>query len=397
MRHDMPWQGYAKEIAPNLTKLADKSAVYTRAYSISSFTSKSVGAILSGQYPSTLYRGPAFFTKYSNANLFFPEVLQHAGVRTMAGQAHGYFERGNNVRQGFDVWNLVPNLKWDAEKDVSVTSQDMTPMAIDMLKDATKTDGAFFMWLHYMDPHHEYRIHKECPDFGHRAREMYDNEICYTDLWIKKLLDYCEAQSWWKDTVLVVTADHGEAFGEHGMWNHAFALWEVLTHVPMMISGPGIQPRRIEERRSHIDLAPTIVDLLGVTAPTTFVGKSMVPELLGAEAPGNREPILLDLPADSYNPRTRVTIQGDYKLIEDPNDKFQLYNLNDDPDEKKNLAPVAAMKEKLAEMKATHEKAWAKYPYVAPWGGRKLAGGLKADGPFGPDGIKDADQEPGVP
>lgn len=397
LRHDMPWQGYDKPIAPHLTKLAARSAVYTRAYSISSFTSKSVGAILSGRYPSTLYRGPTFFTKYSNANTFFPELLQTAGVRTLAGHAHGYFDRGRNLRQGFDQWRIVPGIKWNAETDESVTSQKMTPMAIEMLSDQANTKGRFFMWLHYMDPHDKYTLHAECPDFGHRARNLYDNEVCYTDLWIRKLLDFCEGQPWWKDTVVIISSDHGEAFGEHNMWKHAFALWEVLTHVPLMVFGPGIDPRRIEQRRSHIDLAPTILDFLGVPVPDEMAGASLVPELLGREEPKSREPILLDLPADTYNPPTKATLSGDYKLIEDPGDNFQLYNLSDDPEEKRNLVTSPEHKEKLAEMKQIHEQSWAKHPYVAPWGGKKLIGGRRADGPFGPPGIEDADTEPGVP
>lgn len=397
LRHDMPWQGYATDIAPNLTKLAQRGVVYPRAYAISSFTSKSVGAILSGRYPSTLYRGPSFFTKYSNSNTFFPELLQKAGVRTMAGHAHGYFDRGKNLRQGFDLWKVVPGIKWNAETDESVTSHKMTPMAIEMLSDAANTKGRFFMWLHYMDPHDKYTLHAECPDFGHRARSLYDNEVCYTDLWIQKLLDFCEKQPWWKDTVVIISSDHGEAFGEHNMWKHAFALWEVLNRVPMMIAGPGIEPRRIEERRSHIDLAPTILELMGVAVPASLAGKSLVPELYGREAPSNREPILLDLPADTYNPPTRATIKGDYKLIEDPGNKFHLYHLAEDPGETHNLVASPKHADVLAEMKATHARAWAEHPYVAPWGGKKLIGGRKADGPFGPDGIEDADVEPGPP
>jgi arylsulfatase A-like enzyme len=165
----------------------------------------------------------------------------------------------------------------------------------------------------------------------------------------------------------------------------------------MMISGPGIAPQRVSARRSHIDLAPTILDLLGVRPYAELAGKSLVPELYGREKPGNREPILLDLPADSYNPPTKATIAGDFKLIEDPGNKFHLYNLTDDPGEKRNLVDSPKHKSKLAEMKKLHEESWAKNPYVAPWGGRKLIGGRKADGPYGPDGIDDADTEPGVP
>lgn len=390
MRADMPWQGYDRPIAPHLTKLADQSVVYPRAYSVSSYTAKVLGALLSGRYPSTLYRGQTFFTAYSKANLFFPELLQKQRIRTMAVQAHGYFDRGKNLRQGVDLWQIVPGLKWNAETDENVTGPQTTEMAIKLLADKANTGGPFFTWLHYMDPHDKYVVHEGVPSFGRRARDLYDGEIYFTDLQIRKLLDFCEKQPWWSNTVLIITGDHGEAFGEHGQWKHAFALWEVLTHVPLIIHGPGIEPRRIEARRSHIDLAPTIIDLMGLEPHPDFVGKSLVPEFYGAK-PDDREPIMLELPADTYNPPTRAIIKGDFKLIEDPGKTYKLYNLVDDPGEKKNLAKVMKHKDKLAELTKLHEETWAKHPFIAPWGGKKLVGGVKADGPKGPPGWVDPD------
>jgi arylsulfatase A-like enzyme len=366
--------------------------VYPRAYSISSYTAKSVGAILSGRYPSTLYRGPSFFTEYSKANLFFPELLQEKGVVTMAGHAHLYFERSVNMRQGFDTWRLVPGLTWNAETDESVTSPKTTELAIELLGDPKNTKGRFFLWLHYMDPHDKYLQHEEAPRFGRRARDLYHNEVYFTDLHIGKLLDWCEKQPWWKQTALIVSADHGEAFGEHDQWKHAFALWEVLTRVPLMVHAPGIKPRKIDARRSHIDFAPTIVDLLGEQPHKDFAGKSMVPELYGAE-PDDREPILLDLPADRFNPPTRVAVKGDFKLIEDPGPKYHLYNIKDDPGELNNLVDNPKHAEDYKRMKKIFDDAWAKHPFVAPFGGGKLVGDGKADGPEGPPGWKDPDKK----
>ncbi len=393
LRNDMPWLGYDKDIAPHMTALAEKSVVYTRAYSVSSFTSKSVGGLLSGRPPSTLYRGPTFFTDYSQANVFFPELLQAEGIRTMAGHAHLYFERGKHLRQGFDVWRLVPGLTWNAETDESVTSPKMNELAIELLSDPANTGKPFFLWLHYMDPHDKYMQHPESPNFGRRARNLYDNEVHFTDMHVRKLLDYCEQQPWWKNTFVIISSDHGEAFGEHDMWKHAFALWEVLTHVPLMITGPGIQPRRIDARRTHFDLAPTIVDLMGVKPDPGFIGKSMVPELMGAE-PDDREPILLDLPADTYNPNTRVVIKGDYKLIEDPGPKYKLFNLKEDPGELLDLAPNPKHKATLDEMRKVFDEAWAKHVYMPPYGTQKLVGGAKSNGPKGPPGWVDPDDKP---
>ena len=92
MRADMPWAGYPRKIAPNLTALEKQSISYTRAYSVSSYTAKSVAAVLSGQYPSSLKRSGYFFTKYPDSDLFFPELLHKAGVHTMATHGHMYLE-----------------------------------------------------------------------------------------------------------------------------------------------------------------------------------------------------------------------------------------------------------------------------------------------------------------
>ena len=83
--------------------------------------------------------------------------------------------------------------------------------------------------------------------FGNKNRDRYDNEVFYTDLWLGKLLTWAREQQWWKDTVVIISADHGEAFGEHGFYKHAFEIWDVLTRVPLLVSGPGIKPRRIDE------------------------------------------------------------------------------------------------------------------------------------------------------
>src|SRR5688572_10738188 len=102
MRQDMPWAGYERPIAPNLTKLAEQSVVYTNAYSDASYTANSVGALFTGRYPSSLYRSGWFFTGYSDANLFFTELLQPNGIKTISAHAHLYFGKGKNLNQGFD-------------------------------------------------------------------------------------------------------------------------------------------------------------------------------------------------------------------------------------------------------------------------------------------------------
>ncbi|HYO96818.1 MAG TPA: sulfatase [Polyangiaceae bacterium] len=381
LRSEMPWTGYPRPIAPNLTRLAERSTVYTNAYSASSYTAKSVATLLTGRYASTLYRDGFFFAKYPAANLFLAEILAERGIRSMGWHGHMYFGRGKGLEQGFTEWELVPGITFDSETDKHVTSEKMTTLGLKLLGSPENAKGQFFAWAHYMDPHDQYVKHEQAPEFGNKARDRYDSEVWHTDAWIQKLLDWAQQQPWWSKTAIIVSADHGEAFGEHGMYKHAFELWEVLTRVPLVIYGPGIQAQRIEQRRSHIDIAPTILDLMRVPVPEGFQGQSLVPELLGG-APVSREPILLELAEDSHNPPRRALIAGAYKIIHFGGARYQLFDLQSDPGENKDLAKERP--DELARMRKLLDDRYATLPTIAPYGGMKLKEGGTARGPVGP-------------
>ena len=199
--------------------------------------------MLSGRLASTLYRDGRFFARYAPSNRFLPEILAEHGVRSLAWHGHMYFGRKSGFEQGFAEWRLVPGIRFDPETDNDVTSDKMTALGQELLGKKENTGGRFFAWAHYMDPHDQYVKHAEAPDFGKKARDRYDAEIWFTDFWLGKLLDWAKTQPWWNDTAIIVTADHGEAFGEHDMYKHAFELWEVLVRVPMFVRVPGGKPR----------------------------------------------------------------------------------------------------------------------------------------------------------
>jgi choline-sulfatase len=374
LRADMPWAGYPRPIAPNLTALAADSVVWEQHRSTSSYTAQTAATWLSGRYASTLQRNGYFFTGFASDNEFFPELLQRRGVRSIGLHAHLYFARDKGLDQGFAIWETVPGLTFDPETDRHVTSDKTSTRLIELLSQPENTSRQFFVWAHYMDPHDQYLLHAEAPDFGKKNRDRYDSEIFYTDLWLGKFLDFARAQPWWQRTAVVITGDHGEAFGEHGMYKHAFELWDVLVRVPLIIHAPGAVPRRIDRPRTHIDLAPTILDLMGVEPPSSFQGKTLVPELYGAE-PDDRQPLLLELSEDSQNLPRRALVQGDYKLIvQGPEPvKALLYDLKHDPDELEDLARREPAK--LAELQALLTTSFAEIPSVEPYGGAKLRGG----------------------
>lgn len=382
LREDMPWAGYPRDIAPNLTKLATKSVVYENHRSVSSYTAQTVASWLTGRYASTLYRTGYFFTGYSQANEFFTEALQKQGIATLGVHGHMYFARGKGLEQGFDIFEVVKGVTFDAQTDNFVTSDKITHRLIELLGDQKYTGRQFFVWAHYMDPHDQYIKHAESPDFGDKNRDRYDSEVWYTDFWIGELLKFAQKEPWWDRTAVVISSDHGEAFGEHSMYKHAFDVWEMLVRVPLIVHAPGAEPRRITAPRSHIDIAPTLMDLMGQKPLSGFMGKSMVPEIYGAD-PDNREPIVVELAEDSHNPHRRAIILGDYKYtVYETGWRKLLFNLKDDPGEEHDLSEKEP--EKLAEMQAAFDKAFAAMPSIRPYGGATLKSGKSANGPSGP-------------
>ena len=108
----------------------------------------------------------------------------------------------------------------------------------ELLSNSEHSGKRFFMWAHYVDPHAEYVKHEGAPDFKSggpvgEVKALYDGEVWFTDKQVGKLIDYVSSQPWGKKTAIIVTADHGEAFAEHGMSWHGVDMWESLVRVPM--------------------------------------------------------------------------------------------------------------------------------------------------------------------
>ena len=369
LRSDMPWAGYARPITPRLGALHARSVSYSHAYSASSYTSKSIPGILTGRYPSELARTGSFFTKYLTPGDFMCKALDAEDIPCIAGHAHAYFGKGQSgFEYGFRKWQLVPGITFDYQTDPYVTSDKLTPLAIAMLSqpELLASKRPFFAWFHYMDPHDEYQTHVESPHFGKRPRDLYDEEVFFTDLWIGKLLDFVEAQPWAAGTVIVVTADHGEAFGEHGITRHAHEVWEELVHVPLFFYVPGVTARAVDAARGHVDLAPTFVELLGAKSLPSLSGTSLVAELRGAQVPARD--VIVDLPEDEYNERRRGLIHERTKLIAFGNDvRFALYDLDADSKEAEDLSRTRP--ELFTAMRDRYKEASKHVHDLAPRGG----------------------------
>lgn len=366
LRWDLGYAGYPKNVSPNIDALAKDSVVFERAYSLASYTGKSIGPLLIGKYGSETNRNWGHFNKFSESDTFLAERLQRAKVRTLGVHGHRYFDVWGGLERGFDVLDFTAAPPKDAPWDVdtTATSPALSDAAIALLGKPENTSGRFFLWVHYLDPHADYLKHEgfERPG-GDKAREGYDGEVAFTDHHIGRLIDFVKAAPFGKNTAIVLTSDHGEAFGEHGMYRHGFEIWEPLVRVPLIVHVPGAPARRITERRSAIDIVPTVLALFHLPIPerggadnTDFVsGVSLANDVFSKE-PLSKRDVFVDMPAGPYNDARRALIHGDLKLVVSGDSRFELFDLAKDPEESKSIddkAILGPMKDRYQAFRST--------------------------------------------
>ncbi len=371
LRFDLGFMGYPRAITPNIDALAARGAVFERAYSTASFTPKSLGPLHIGRYASATNRDFEHYTTFFPSNIFMAERAHAAGVRTVAGMCHRYFTFKSGFQQGFDIFDVSAMPPGMTDNDTRRTSKVLTDVAISLLSQPGNVASGkpFFAWFHYFDPHLPYVTHEGVPDLGPtertqsgRARAMYDDEVWFTDQHVGRLLDFVKGKAWARDTAIILTADHGEAFGEHKHWGHGRELWQPLVRVPLLVVLPDGTPKRIPNRRSHIDLAPTIVELLGASdgPPGSLQGTSLVADVLARPSdPLVEHDVFIDMPEGRFNEMRRALITGPFpgmKTVDIAGRRLELYDLEKDPDENENLASdrerLAPFAEKLRKFSA---------------------------------------------
>jgi len=359
----------ARPVTPNLDRLSQESVVFDRAYSLASYTAKSVGPFLLGKYSSETHRDWSHFNRFTKKDVFVAQRLQQAGVHTVSVQGYWYFFANTGLERGFDVINksAAPALV-TVDGDSNTNGDKLSDAALLELAKPELLQQPFFLWLHYVDPHSEYVAH-EGFDFGSSSRQRYDGEVAFVDHHVGRVLEALEKSLFYDRTVVIVTSDHGEAFAEHGMIRHGFELWEELVRVPLIVRVPGVSARHVQARRSAIDLAPTILDLCGVALPTPSAsdflsGSSLVPDLLAAGEPAER-PVFIDMAAGPNNADRQALIEGDKKLVASGGRPLSLYDLGADPGETHDLLDDPAQAEPMiAKFKAFRRR--LREVYVKP-------------------------------
>lgn len=322
---------------PNLDALAAAGTRFTRCETCSPITLPSHASILTGLYPYVHGARINGVGRLAAANSTLAERLKTAGYRTRATVASFVLNARFGIDQGFDVYHDVNPGTTGVPLAAERRGDDICNDAIDML--AQVADNQFFLWVHFYDPHFPY----ESPDSSNpsdiESRAAYAEEVTYMDKQIGRLIAQLESHELEENTLIVIVGDHGEGLGDHNELTHGLFVYETCMHVPFIMVCPERLPigHTVKSLVRTIDIAPTILDLLGKEPWPHAQGVTLVPLIRGE---------IEDLDIDSYGESfvahneygvspLRCWFDGQYKYIHAP--QPELYDLRTDPMEQVNL------------------------------------------------------------
>ena len=266
--------GYPRPTTPNLDALAASSARFTHAYAPTPHTSYSVTSLMTGKYMRPLLLQGAGADSDTWASL----------MRTYARKTAAFYppavffidtERFAPFRDSF--------LGFEYQKVEFMEGQGRVEQVAGYLAEAGR-EQRLFLWVHLFGPHEPYEAHAG-HDFGSRDVDRYDSEVRAADETVGALTRLFREQR--PGGVVIVTADHGEEFGDHGGRYHGTTVYEEQVRVPLVVSAPGVvAPRTIGEVVQTIDLLPTVLGALDIPRPPRLRGRDLGPLLSGARPSG---------------------------------------------------------------------------------------------------------------
>ncbi len=368
------YHGYSTPTSPQIDSLARKSIVFMNHYSQSSRTGPSVASIFTGLHPRShgvinpLSHFDAKGT-LSDAQVTLAEILKKNGY-----SCYGYIANPNitsrfGFGQGFDHYEFL----------TSMAAPDLNRMANRIIEEEK---GPFFLYLHYMEPHSPYKAprsygqmfiergyggpingsHQQLdeivagrlipgPEDVRHLEALYDQEIRYFDDMFVQLLNSLEKNNLHDNTLVMFMADHGEEFWDHGSVLHGYTLYEEQLHVPMFIYDPRREsPSSVDAITRHIDLLPTILEILGIEDDVEVQGRSLLPWVEGRETSPAVGPVYAQVSLRAVKIVKLASFMKDgWKLIANdlPEKSEELYHIQRDPKETQN---VYTSEEKMARL-----------------------------------------------
>lgn len=295
------YYGYERDTSSFLDSLADRSINFETAISASSHTREAVPALLSGRYPDVFAENG-----YRCVTDTVADRLANVGYATAGFHSNPYVSRAYGYDSGFDTFDddlrlgqnrFVALVQRALDKfllnkgEYHARAETINQRSLDWLDSIG--EEPIFLWNHYMDPHGPYnppegftyaeseisnseahdlyqKIIKEPEQVTEAERELlldcYDGEIRYLDEQLRKFFGELSERNVLEDSLVIVTADHGDAFGEHGYYTHPRSLHEYLLHVPLLVSRPGeMKEVTIDNPVSILDIVPTVLDFVNAS------------------------------------------------------------------------------------------------------------------------------------
>jgi len=365
-RDHLSLYGYRRKTTPTLDALAGEAVVFEDAVSTSSWTLPAHASLLTSLYPSA-HGAVNLHARLLPGLSTLQGSLQKAGFFTQAMVTHLYLGAPYGFDEGFHRHRLYSDMR----------AKELSDRAIGFLR--ARGDDDYFLFLHYYDPHWHYdppppfqrtfdpgyagratgvwwnfkgetRQTLAAQDLAHIVA-LYDGEIRYTDFEIERVFREMKRLELFQQSTIVMLSDHGEEFLDHGGWEHQKTLYEEQLRVPLLVKLPGNEAagRRVSRQVRLIDVAPTLLDALGVEIPVSFQGRSLLPLLRKARGGA---PESADLPEEAWA-ETEHTVDGSHKLAlrrgragskwilslhPAAGRDLELYRLGEDPLELRNLA-----------------------------------------------------------
>jgi hypothetical protein len=269
--------------------------------------------------------------------------------------AHGVATLNVRIVRSLDIEGSVTRgFKQEVELDRKRhTATDVVSAILEQLD--ADAQGSRLIYAHIIDPHSPYTIGAQRGP--HKTpKQRYLAEVAHVDKAIGKLYAELVERGLQSRTYLIVSADHAEAFGEHGHYFHATTVYEEMIHVPLILQGPGIAVRSVDTPVTLLDVSPTVLSLFGVDTPGHFMGQSLVPFMRG-ESPQLTRPLAVD----GGRAIRAMLFEGRWKAIVNVRrGTEELYDLANDPKERKNLAEEPEARAYFATLRAFFKTAKVK-------------------------------------
>ncbi|WP_437873009.1 sulfatase-like hydrolase/transferase [Sorangium sp. So ce363] len=366
--------GYDRKITPNLDRLAAEGVRFDAAYTPTPHTSYAVSSLMTGKYIR-----PLVLQGLGDDSETFAQHLRRYGYKTA-----GFYPPAVFFIDG-ERFGALRDRALDFEyRKVEFASAELRLEQVRSYLAGLGPEQRAFMWVHLFEPHEPYEAHPEHP-LGDRDIDRYDAEIAVADAGVGAIVD--EVRKGRPDAVVIVTADHGEEFGEHGGRYHGTTVYEEQARVPLLVSAPGLlSPRVVRAPVQLVDLLPTVLAGLGIPRPARVRGADLGPLLAsgdeaaeqGKAAPGGPP----SLPGFAFAETDTQTLlaKGTLRLVcARKIGACALYDVATDPRQQEDIsalrpAELAAMRSELRAIEASH--------------GRYEVRGLRQEGKGWPDALR---------